>query len=170
MNVAEAQLLQGYNQWANERVFAAAADLSLGQLRRNLDTSHGSLWGTLVHIVWGEWLWLGRWQRKSQGPGPDPRQCGDFRSLCSRWREVEQAQRAFIDGLTETALAERISYENPPGVTWIYPLSEMVRHVVNHSSYHRGQVTTLLRQLGAMAVATDFLVFLDETTQTRLGA
>jgi len=43
----------------------------------------------------------------------------------------------------------------------------MVRHVVNHSTYHRGQVTTLLRQLGGTPVATDWLVFLDETTPTR---
>jgi uncharacterized damage-inducible protein DinB len=167
MKVDEARLLQAYNRWANERIFAAAADLVPEQLRRNLAASHGTVWGTLVHIVWGEWLWLGRWRRARPGPGPDPRQCGDLPSLRSRWAELERAQRRFVDQLTDAALTERISYENPPGTAWTYPLSEMVRHVVNHSTYHRGQVAALLRQLGATPVATDFLVFLDDTTSTR---
>jgi uncharacterized damage-inducible protein DinB len=163
MNGAEAQLLQAYNRWANERIFKAAADVGPEQLTRNLGMSYGSAWGTLVHIVWGEWLWLGRWQRARPGPGPDPHQCGDLPSLRDRWAEVERAQRSFVDQLTDAALAERISYENPRGVTWTYPLSEMVRHVVNHSTYHRGQVTTSFRHLGATPVATDFLLFLDDT-------
>jgi uncharacterized damage-inducible protein DinB len=53
------------------------------------------------------------------------------------------------------------SYINTKGEEWKYPLEQMMQHVVNHSSYHRGQVTTMLRQLGVEAVPTDFLVFID---------
>lgn len=160
-------MLQAYNRWANERIFEAAADVDPEQLRRDLGASHASLWGTLLHIVWGEWLWLARWQRTSQGPGPDPRECRDLPLLRSRWSEVEGVQREFVEGLTEAALAEEISYENPRGVVWTYQLGDMVRHVVNHSTYHRGQVTTLLRQLAGTPVATDFLVFLDQNSTAR---
>ena len=166
MNVAEARALQAYNQWANGRILAAVAELGEEQLRRAVGTSHGSMWGTLVHIAWAEWRWLGRWQRAS-GRGLDPQKCADLPSLRAFWAELERSQRQFVEQLTDGALQEPISYENPPGVTWTYRLSDMVRQVINHSTYHRGQVTTLLRQLGGSPVPTDWLVFLDETTPTR---
>jgi uncharacterized damage-inducible protein DinB len=169
MNAAEAQLLQAYNRWANGRLLDAAVDLGPEQLERDLSTSHGSVWGTLVHIVWAEWLWLGRWQRTRPAPETDPKLCRDLPTLRSRWEAMEQAQRSFVEQLTDPALAERISYQNRRGETWVYPLGDMLRHVVNHSTYHRGQVMTLLRQLGATPRATDFLVFLDETTPATRG-
>jgi uncharacterized damage-inducible protein DinB len=75
---------------------------------------------------------------------------------------LERSQGEFLAGLTDAALGLPVSYENPPGRVWTYSLGQMLRHVVNHSTYHRGQVITLLRQLGAAAVATDLLVFVDE--------
>jgi len=53
------------------------------------------------------------------------------------------------------------SYVNVKGETWPYPLHEMLVHVVNHSTYHRGQVATMLRQLGKTPLSTDYLVLLD---------
>jgi uncharacterized damage-inducible protein DinB len=132
------------------------------ELRRDVSTSHGSVWGTLVHIVWGEWLWLGRWEHRHHGPGADPTECCDLASLARRCTEIAAAQRVFLDSLNSAALDRRVAYENPPGVAWRYPLAQMLQHVVNHSTYHRGQVTTLLRQLGAPAIPTDFLIFIDQ--------
>lgn len=177
MNVPEARVLQTYNRWANDRTFEAVAALDPEQLRRDLGTSYGSVFGTLAHMIWAEWIWLGRWLRGREspdgdagpgpGPGADPRECSDLPGLRARWADLERIQRAFVDGLTEAALAQRIRYVNASGVAWIYPLGEMIRHVVNHASYHRGQVTTLLRQLGAAPVSTDFLEYLDEIMPTR---
>jgi uncharacterized damage-inducible protein DinB len=62
----------------------------------------------------------------------------------------------------EAIRAIRDTHDPADGTPWTYPLWQMLQHLVNHSTYHRGQVTTLLRQLGAGAVATDFLVFIDE--------
>ena len=64
--------------------------------------------------------------------------------------------------LTDAQLHGQISYENLQGQRWTYPLVHAMQHVVNHSSYHRGQIVTLLRQLGHTPPPTDFLVFLDE--------
>lgn len=74
---------------------------------------------------------------------------------------VERDQTGFIHQLVDEALETAITYTNTRGEQWTYPLGHMMQHLVNHSSYHRGQVTTMLRQLGAEAVATDFLVFID---------
>jgi uncharacterized damage-inducible protein DinB len=75
---------------------------------------------------------------------------------------VETEQHAFLSTLTDERLGSVVSYLNLEGQRWQYPLWRTMYHLVNHSSYHRGQVTTLLRQLRAQPVATDFLVFEDE--------
>jgi uncharacterized damage-inducible protein DinB len=67
-----------------------------------------------------------------------------------------------LESLTDELLIRRVSYENLEGVRWEYSLAEMMQHLANHSSYHRGQIAVLLRQLGQTPPATDFLVFLDE--------
>ena len=78
-----------------------------------------------------------------------------------KWAEVEQEQKSFVDGLTDESLQSVIAYTNTKGERWQYPLWQIMQHVVNHSSYHRGQVTAMLRQLGAAVVMTDLLVYVD---------
>jgi uncharacterized damage-inducible protein DinB len=162
MDIEDVQFLYAYNQWANRKSVNAAGSLSAEQLHQDLGNSHASVFGTLVHILWAEWRWLGRWLAPTEGPGPDPTACENLGTLRRRWAEVERAQAAFLNRINPSGLAEPLSYENPPGTTWTYPLSQTLQHLVNHSSYHRGQVMTLLRQLGAEPVATDLLVFVDE--------
>ena len=70
MEADEIRLLYAYNRWANARTLAAAAVLTPEQLHRDLATSHGSVFGTMVHILWGEWRWLGRWMAAATAPAP----------------------------------------------------------------------------------------------------
>ena len=86
-------------------------------------------------------------------------------SLQSKWETVEHDQIQFIDGLTAQRLDEDLTYINQKGERYSYPLWQQLVHVVNNSSYHRGQITTLLRQLGAEVVTTDFLVYYDDKPQ-----
>lgn len=162
MTADEARLLYAYNRWANERVLQAVAALSDDQLQRDLGSSFRSVWQTLVHVVWGEWLWLGRWLEWAQGPGSDPRGCRDLERLRERWMTLMDQQHSFLGHLTDPRLQRSLTYENPPGVAWTYPLGQMLQHVVNHSTYHRGQVATMLRQSGVAVLPTDFLVYIDE--------
>ena len=75
-----------------------------------------------------------------------------------RWTVVEREVRECLAGLTEEALKMPLTYVNLRGETWTYPLWQPLFHVVNHQTYHRGQVTTLLRQLGAQPAAIDYLL------------
>jgi uncharacterized damage-inducible protein DinB len=161
MLARECRFLYAYDRWANAKVLAAAAVLTPEHLGRDLRTSHGSVFGTLAHILWAEWRWLGRWPG-APAPGPDPLASTDLPSLRARWSALEGSQAEFLGGVTDAVLGRPVSYENPPGRVWTYSLGQMLQHVVNHSTYHRGQVITLLRQLGAAVVATDFLVFIDQ--------
>jgi len=162
IDVSAVQEIYRYNRWANARVFEAVSGLTQDQFLKDLGSSHRSLRDTLTHIVWGEWLYLQRWR------GTSPQtvfQATDFPrpdALKARWLEVEVEQRAFVESVTAERLLSIVRYVNLQGQTWQYPLWRQMYHLVNHSSYHRGQVTTMLRQLGARPVPTDFLLFHDE--------
>lgn len=151
-----------YNRWANDCVLTAAAKLHDEQFTRNLSSSFSSVRDTLVHIMGAEWVWLQRWQGISPGALLAPSEFADFAALRARWTDLMREQMEFINHLTEAALEQEISYINFKGQNWRYPLARMLQHVVNHSTYHRGQVATMLRQLGAAPVSTDFLLFFDQ--------
>ena len=162
MNSGEIRTLYAYNRWANRRLLRAARLLPWHDFTRDLCSSHRSIRGTLVHIIWGEWLWTWRWQSESPKQIFVPEDFQDWGTLDSRWTTVENEQQAFLENLNDELLDTRASYENLQGQRWEYSLAHMMQHVVNHSSYHRGQVAALLRQLGQAPPATDFLIFLDE--------
>jgi uncharacterized damage-inducible protein DinB len=151
-----------YNRWANGRVFEAVSGLTPEEFAKDLGSSFPSVRDTLLHVVGAEWLWLQRWK------GVSPQSV--FRAidfprvddLRARWSEVEIEQRAFLGAVTAQRLVAVVQYVNLQGQTWQYPLWRQMYHVVNHSTYHRGQLTTMLRQLGARPLPTDVLVFHDE--------
>jgi uncharacterized damage-inducible protein DinB len=161
MNKDDVQLLYEYNRWANARILEAVSTLNAEQFMRNLGSSHRSVRDTLVHIMSGEWIWLKRWQGQSPKSMFDPADFPSLAALRAKWTEVESEQMDFVHSVTEVSLKKHVAYENIQGETWRYSLEHMMQHLVNHSTYHRGQVTTMLRQLGAEPTATDFLIFLD---------
>jgi uncharacterized damage-inducible protein DinB len=157
----DARSLYAYNRWANSRVFGACRPVDASTLSRNLGNSFGSIRDTLAHIVWAEWLWLERWQHRS----PKQAELPDTSSLAAIEKtllEVERGQQQFLDALPDDRLGERIAYVNIKGERWEYTLARMLQHVVNHSTYHRGQVITMLKQTGAAAVSSDYLLYFDE--------
>jgi uncharacterized damage-inducible protein DinB len=158
-SVAEIERLFAYNRWANARSFEAASALSPEELGREVGGSFASVLGTLTHLVGAEWVWLERWHGRS--PRAIPQGFAGLAELRSRLAEVEAGQERFLSGLTPERLETEIAYVNFKGESWRYPLGEALVHLVNHGTYHRGQVTTLLRQLGKPALATDYLLFLD---------
>jgi len=162
IDTSAVQELYRYDRWANSRVFEAVSGLTRDAFVKDLGSSYPSVRDTLTHIVWAEWLWLQRWK------GTSPQtvfQATDFPlpdALRARWLEVEVEQRAFLEAVTAERVLSIVRYVNLQGQTWEYPLWRQMYHVVNHSTYHRGQITAMLRQLGARPVPTDFLMFHDE--------
>ena len=116
---------------------------------------------TLVHIMGAEWVWLERWKGNSPKALLPAAEFSTVSSIRNRWAEIERDQRGFIAGVTEELLKKIIAYTNLKGNPYRYPLWQILQHLVNHSTYHRGQIITMLRQLGVQPPATDFLVFYD---------
>jgi uncharacterized damage-inducible protein DinB len=162
MEINNIRELYDYNRWANKRSVAAADRLDKATFVRPMGNSFSSVRDTLAHILSGEWIWLERWNGISPTALLDAATFPTAESLKARWQTVEQDYSRFIEALTPARLQDNLSYLNRAGERYSYPLWQQMVHVVNHSSYHRGQVTTLLRQLGAQPVATDFLAYYDE--------
>lgn len=163
-----ADLLE-YNDWADRRILDAAGALDPERFTRDLGSSFPSVRDTLVHVLSAEWIWLERWKGTSPGAMLDPRSFPELAAVRAAWQPVADERRAFLADQTEESLARVITYTNTRGERWAYPLRQMMQHVVNHSSYHRGQVVTMLRQLGAAVVATDYLLFADEEGRSEMS-
>ena len=162
MELTYIRQLYNYNRWADRRTLIAASTLASNDFLRPMGNSFASLRDTLAHILGAEWIWLERWQGRAPKALLDPAIFPTVQSLELRWATVDRDQTQFVEALTSECLGEELAYINLRGQRYSYPLWQQLVHVVNHSSYHRGQVTTLLRQLGAEAVGTDFLVYFDE--------
>ncbi len=160
MNVEDFRLLFDYNSWANHRALEACATLSAEQFTRDMGSSFRSVRDTLAHIYGAEWLWLERWHGRIPSALPTAADFPDLESLRARWVEHERNLETYIDALTPSELERVIKYKNTRGTPFEGPIWPMLQHVVNHSTYHRGQITTLLRQLGATPVTTDLIAFM----------
>jgi uncharacterized damage-inducible protein DinB len=159
MDVRPFQHLFEYNRWANRRTREAVACVSPEQFQRQAGGSYGSLRNTLAHLIASEWVWLRRWQGTSPTASPFSEEPLTLGNLGSKWQPIELETRAFIDSLTPENLEQSVAYSTTRGQPFSEPLWQQLQHLVNHSSYHRGQIVTLLRQLGAEPVGTDLIAF-----------
>ncbi|MGO9274452.1 MAG: DinB family protein [Terriglobia bacterium] len=157
--------LYDYNYWARDRQLEACAALTEEQFLRPMGSSFSSVRDTLAHLVAVEWIWHERWRGRSPNQ-LDARAFAaetfpNLTAIRERWQAIEGNVREYLAGLDEPALKQPLTYTNMKGETWTYPLWQTLLHVVNHQTYQRGQITTLLRQLGAEASAIDYLVMQD---------
>jgi uncharacterized damage-inducible protein DinB len=158
----EIRLLYDYNAWANRRALSAAAALTPEQFTKPMSSSFPSVRDTLAHIFGAEWLWLERFQGRSPASLPDNTQYPDAATLSERWAEFEPRLLTFARNLTQSDLDRVMEYRTLKFGVYTNPLWQSMQHLVNHGSYHRGQVTTLLRQHGVPAILTDLMHFYRE--------
>jgi len=167
MTKGDIQLLYEYDRWANNRVLQAASALNPEEFTRDVGGSLRSVRDTLVHIIGGEWGWLAYWKEPSHHPmlstelrtrrdtlfNPDA-----FPNLATvrlKWQEVEKEQTGFVNGITNEMLEKKLPFRSTQ-----LKLVHLMQHLANHSTYHRGQVALMIRQLGNEPAATDFHMFL----------
>jgi uncharacterized damage-inducible protein DinB len=151
-----------FNAWAARRMFESTAALSEDELARDLGNSFPSIRDTLIHTVGAEWVWLTRWRGTSPAAIPSTTSALTHAEIVRWWEDVNSERAEFLRSLGPDALDAVVAYRNFAGVDFAFPLWQMLRHVVNHSTYHRGQVTTMLKQLGHKPVSTDLILMYQE--------
>ena len=167
MNFQTLETLLDYHYWARDRVLAAAEALTPAQFTKDLGNSFPSVRDTLVHLFSADWIWCARWEGESPQAMLDPATFPDVASVRAAWTEHERKMRGILAQLGENGITRIIEYRTFNGISSAQPFWQMLQHVVNHGSYHRGQVTTMLRQLGAAPPKSlDLIAFYRERAAT----
>ena len=159
MTIDEARDLFGYSAWATGRMFDAAAALSADQLSATVASSFPSVLGTLGHIVATEWIWLRRWKGDSPTAAPSWVTGPTLSELRERLADVESERDRLFGQLADADLDRIVEYRRMSGEAHADRLADLVRHAVNHSTYHRGQLVTQLRQIAVHPPGTDFVTW-----------
>lgn len=147
-----------YTAWASRRLVTAAAELSEEELQRDFGTADKSVLGTLVHVYRADKIWLTRMHHTAdQIVFTD----ADFQLAVLRddWPEVYSGWRHFVAGLNDTQILESISYHDMKGNAWSSPIYQVVLHLVNHGTHHRGQVAGFLRTMGHKPPVLDLIAY-----------
>jgi uncharacterized damage-inducible protein DinB len=152
MTLQDALTLVDYHYWARDRMLDAVEVLTPAQYTRDLGNSFKSVRDTVVHTYSAEWNWYSRWIGTSPTSMLNAEEFPDVKTVRNAWISQEEKVRLLIASLGAANELDRVfKYRLMNGEEAESVFSHMLQHVVNHATYHRGQVTTLLRQLGAPA-------------------
>jgi uncharacterized damage-inducible protein DinB len=155
--ITEIRELVAYTRWANEQMLDAVALLSPDEVVRDLRNSFPSIRDTLVHVLSAEWVWLSRLEGTSPQAMPEAWKPYTRDQIRAEWTRVADRLGRLVAGLADTDVDRVIDYRSTSGQPFSSTVGEILRHLVNHSTYHRGQVTTMLRQLDAKPPTTDLI-------------
>jgi len=159
MNKSQIIDLYSYDDWANKKLLTAVSQLENEEYIRDLSSSFKSMRDTMVHILGAEELWLSRWMGEHGRALLNSDDFPTYASLTDRWDDFRNHIDQFLVSLTEEDLKQEISYKNLKGIPYSLELWKQMLHVTNHSSYHRGQVVTMLRQLKKQPPSLDLISY-----------
>jgi uncharacterized damage-inducible protein DinB len=167
MTLQEIKLLHAYTAWANNRIFDAVAQLSDEQYMRDMKSSHGGIQGTLNHIVAAEKMWISRLVGKPDAKLMTVQEAPSLADLKAVWEKVGFGMAQFLGTMTDRKLQETFAVTYASGETLTYLYWQAIQHMVDHSSYHRGQIVTMMRQLGVKPPGTGLIGFYREVGKTK---
>jgi len=164
MTTRTARMLTRYNAWANRLIFDAVAALPEGEATKERQSLFRNMVHTLNHLYVIDLIWQAHLEGREHGY--TARNTAEHPPLAELWRaqqEIDSWYIAWSDALTEAALEEQVSFTLIGGNQGVMTRGEILLHVVNHTTYHRGFVADLFYQVPARPPTTDLPVFLRET-------
>jgi len=169
-------LLSEYNQRMNRQLYGAIKELSVNDLNEDRGAYFKSIIGTLNHILVGDIIWLTRFSKHSKRytslvalldlpkpKGLDDVVFSDFTLLLEAREKVDLLICNWLESETkENDFNELLEYSNTKGIVSKRDFGELVSHLFNHQTHHRGQLSTLLNQIQLDVGVTDFLLEIPE--------
>lgn len=159
MTASDIRGLFDYTEWASDRIVASVRELSGEQYARPLVSSYPTIRETLAHTVFAEWLWLQRCKGRSPDSKPQWTLDPSADTLAAALGTIAAERRPLLDALDDAALERPLAYRTMKGDPFTNRLADVLLHVVNHTSYHRGQIVTMIRQVGGVPPNTDLIGF-----------
>ena len=165
MQTTDLIFLYAYNDWANQRILTAAANLTPEQFLAPTPLSWGSVRDVLVHALSAEWIWRLRCA-EDQAPTSllAPAEFPTLATLTARWQVEAAAMRAYVAGLTAAELNAPKVYRSTKGQPYSAPLWQILTHVVNHGTQHRAEVAHVLTGYGCSPGDMDMILYTRLTT------
>jgi uncharacterized damage-inducible protein DinB len=160
--------LYDYHYWANAQMIQACEALTLDQWTQPLGHSWESVHGLLTHMLAAETIWLARWQGQSPKTLRQPEEFPTLADIRQAWTQVESKIREFIRQCDDERLSRDLTYTNTQGQTFTLPLGQLILHVANHGTHHRGELAAMLAILQAPHSEDDLLFYFIE--QQKSGA
>jgi uncharacterized damage-inducible protein DinB len=148
-----------YSAWATRRVLESVRSLDAEELHRDLGSSYGGIYGTLAHIFQADCIWFDRLDGVSTSSLANYAPDADFAAFSRSWLAVLDRWVSWTNALDTAGWDRIVAYRNTKGEPDSQPAWRIALHVVNHASYHRGQITTMLRQLGREPIGTDLMAY-----------
>ncbi len=128
-------------------------------LDRDLKSSFPSIRATLEHLIMAEWVWMERIKGNSPTAPFDGEKSADLESLLEKWAGIEKDYETYLADISDEEINRNVEYKSLAGEPFQRCIAHILPHVVNHGTYHRGQITAFLRQIGADAKGTDMIFF-----------
>jgi uncharacterized damage-inducible protein DinB len=160
MAIENFRQLADYNRWANLRLYGAALDMPEAQYRRATGVFFGSLHGTLNHLLLADRIWLKRLTGTGEHPNRLDAILYDNRQDLLRARIAEDARLIdVVRAYAEADLVTAVAYQTTSGKPYNQPLQDILLHLFNHQTHHRGQAHGCCSILGTEPPTLDLLAF-----------
>ncbi len=151
--------LLDYDIWAHDQVKNRATQLNDEEFNRELADGTGSVRGKLQHLLWAEEMWVRRIQGENPGPElPIP----DIHSAIPFYENWDTTRNGHLTRIRSELLGnpgKTVSYENTKGEQYSQPLWQIALHVVNHGTFHRGQISSMVRRITGQPIPLDLVLF-----------
>jgi uncharacterized damage-inducible protein DinB len=159
-----------YNAWANGMFLSTLHSLDEETLDQEIISSFSSIRKTIYHMWGAEDVWLQRLQRVERPVWKVLSFQGSFAEVCLMWAEASQGLISYISELPNGASFDRtIPVVNMKGERYDDVIGDVLMHIFNHSTYHRGQIVTMLRQIGITSIPqTDLIAYARHASLARV--
>lgn len=149
-----------YNTWANALLLTVIESLSEEQQKAEIKSSFPSLYKTVLHQLDAESIWWQRMKLQERIERPSDSFTGSMKELSTQLLQQNKQWQQWINNINEHGLQHEFIYFNSKKERFKQPIYQMLLHMFNHGTYHRGQIVTMLRQSGIEKIPeTDFIVW-----------
>jgi len=158
VSVDTLRLQLDYSAWATQRLLDAAAKLSPEELARDFKTADKCVLDTLVHIYAADRIWLTRVLGETRATFVDPED-RDLTVLQNEWPALNQRWKLWLRDFGDADVARNISFKDTRGNPYSQPVWQIILHLVNHGTHHRGQISGFLRAMGHTPPPLDLIAY-----------
>jgi uncharacterized damage-inducible protein DinB len=153
------QAMFEYVRWADQQMLAASRTVPDDGYFKEQHISIGSIHKLLVHCMAAQWIWLSRWRGESPTRLENHEDYPTRDALMQRWPLVHSAMTDFLGVQSPKSLSRDVQYRSTRGELFSLPLGDLMLHVIDHETYHRGQVNTMIKHAGGQPSNLSFLSY-----------